>query len=125
MIVGHVNSFCEAIVRLSIRGFMAGEHEVEAIVDTGYNGYLTLPPDLITALQLPFRRRSSAVLGDGSATAFNVHEATIAWDGQLRRIPVDAATTEPLLGMRLLYGHNLTVDVLEEGELSIRKLPIA
>jgi clan AA aspartic protease len=125
MIVGHVNSSCEAIVRLTVRGFVAGEHKVEAVVDTGYNGYLTLPPELIAALQLPFRRRSSAMLGDGSATFFNVHEATIAWDGQLRRIPVDAATTDPLLGMRLLYGYKLTVDVLEEGELSIRELPIA
>ena len=46
MIVGHVNSFCEAIVRLTVRGFVAGERKVEAVVDTGYNGYLTLPPEL-------------------------------------------------------------------------------
>jgi clan AA aspartic protease len=125
MIVGRVNAFCEAIVRLSVRGFLDVEQEIEAIVDTGYTGFLTLPPDLITALRLPFRRRSSAVLGDGRATLFNVHEATIVWDGVLRRIPVDASTTDPLVGMRLLYGHELTVHIFEGGDVSLRAMAIS
>ncbi len=88
MIAGQVNAFCEAVVRLSVRGFLGVEQDVEAVVDTGYTGFLTLPPDLIAALRLPFRRRSSAVLGDGRVAFFNVHEATILWDNELRRIPV-------------------------------------
>jgi clan AA aspartic protease len=125
MIVGQVNAFCEAVVRLSVRGFLGVEQDIEAVVDTGYTGFLTLHPDLIAALRLPFRRRSSAVLGDGRATLFNVHEATIVWDGGLRRIPVDASTTDPLVGMRLLYGHELRAHIFEGGDVSIRALPIS
>jgi predicted aspartyl protease len=76
MIVGQVNTFCEAVVRLSVRGFLGVEQGIEAVVDTGYTGFLTLPPDLIAALRLPFRRRSSAVLGDGRIAFFNVHMVT-------------------------------------------------
>lgn len=125
MIAGRVNAFCEAVVRLSVRSFSGVDHEVEAVIDTGYNGFLTLPPDLITTLRLPFRRRSSAVLGDGSTILFNVHEATISWESRVRRIPVDAAATDPLIGMRLLYGCELTVHVLEGGSVSIRVLPVS
>lgn len=125
MIAGHVNGFCEAIVRLSVRGFLNVEHQLEAVIDTGYSGFLTLPPDLIAALRLPFRRRSSAVLGDGHATLFNVYEAAIVWDGRLRRIPVDASAADPLVGMKLLYGHELTVHVVEGGGVALRALPVS
>jgi len=38
---------------------------------------------------------------------------------------VDAADTDPLLGMGLLYGHLLSVEVLEGGSASIRPLPLS
>jgi clan AA aspartic protease len=123
MIAGHVNGFCEAVMRFPVRGFLDVEHEIEAIVDTGYTGFLTLPPGLIAALRLPFRRRSSAVLGDGRVSLFNVYEAAVVWDNQLRRIPVDASPTDPLIGMKLLYGHALTIHVFEGGDVSLRALP--
>src|SRR6476620_9922975 len=116
MIAGQVNDFFEAVIRVSVRGFLGVEHEFEAVVDTGYTGFLTRPPELITALRLPFRRRSSAMLGDGRTTLFNVHEATIVWDKGLRRIPVDASPTDPLVGMRLLYGHELNIHIFEGGD---------
>jgi hypothetical protein len=43
----------------------------------------------------------------------------------MRRIPIDAAETDPLLGMGLLYGHELSVHVIEGGELLIRSLPLS
>ncbi len=117
-----VNAHREVIVRLSLSSPHGGEQSIEAVVDTGFNGYLTLPPDVITALGFPFRRNSRAVLGDGSAITFDIHEAVILWDNQLRRIPVDAADTDPLLGTALLYGHELYAEFIEGGKASIRAL---
>lgn len=124
MISGEVNAYCEAVVRLPVRSPRGREQAVEAVIDTGFNGYLTLPPDVITSLGLPFRRNGRAVLGDGSAVTFDIHEAVILWDGLLRRISVDAADTEPLLGMRLLYGHDLNVRVIEGGSAVIKPFPL-
>jgi clan AA aspartic protease len=95
---------------------------VEAIVDTGYNGALTLPSSLVVELGLPFRIRSSATLGDGSTSLFDVHDGIVHWNGRPLRIAVDVADTEPLLGMALLYGHELMIEVIEGGALSIREL---
>lgn len=125
MISGWVNAYREAIVRLPLRDLQGREQVIEAVVDTGFNGYLTLPPDIIAALDLPFRRNGRAVLGDGSAVTFDIHEAVVLWDGRARRISVDAADTTPLLGMGLLYGHELNVQVIEGGAALIRPLPVS
>jgi clan AA aspartic protease len=119
---GTVNDLCEAVFRLVVLGPGGREREVEAVIDTGYNGALTLPPYLVAELGLPFRIRSSATLGDGSTSLFDVHDGTVRWNGRSRRIAVDVADTEPLLGMALLYGCELMIQVIEGGELSIREM---
>ena len=122
MISGSVNTFREAVVRLALRSSQGQEQAIEAVIDTGFNGHLTLPPALIEELGFPFLRIARAVLGDGSAVVFDVHEALILWNGRPRRIPVDAADTDPLLGMGLLYGHELNLQVIEGGDALIKPL---
>ena len=46
MIVGIVRAR-EPLIRLTIGGFRGRQQEIEAVVDTGYTGWLTLPPDMI------------------------------------------------------------------------------
>lgn len=125
MISGRVNAHREALVPLPLRGSQGEEHAIEAVIDTGYNGSLTLPPDLIAHLGLPFLRSSRAILGDGSTVDFDIHEATVVWNGRLQRIPVDAAEVNPLLGMGLLYGHVLNLEVIEDGNVQIRSIELS
>lgn len=122
MITGSVNTNREAIIRLTVRGSQAQE-EIEAVVDTGFTGYSTLPPPLIATLGLPFRGHARAVLADGSESFFDTHEAAVIWDGRPRRVFVDAADTGPLAGMSLLHGHELTVQVVDGGGVFIRAFP--
>ena len=51
MIVGIVRGR-EPLIRLTIRGFRGRQQEIEAVVDSGYTGWLTLPPTAIAALSL-------------------------------------------------------------------------
>ena len=51
MIRGTVTRY-EGIVRLSVFSQRGQREEVEAIVDTGYDGFLTLPPTMIRELEL-------------------------------------------------------------------------
>nr|WP_219335937.1 hypothetical protein [Chroococcidiopsis thermalis] len=52
MIIGVVNKEFEPIISLSIRRFDGKVFTQDAIVDTGFNGWLSLPPDLIAELKL-------------------------------------------------------------------------
>lgn len=115
MITGVVSAYLEALVRITVRGPGGQEQEIETVIDTGFDGALSLPPARIAALSLPWRRRGRALLADGSESLFDIYEATSVWDGTARRIAVDAADTDPLLGMALLYGYELTLQAVVEG----------
>ncbi|CAD0233211.1 conserved hypothetical protein [Planktothrix agardhii] len=71
MIKGIVNADFEAIISLSIFDSDGKVYTQDAIIDTGFNGWLSLPPDLIARLNLKWKRRGRAILGDGSECVFN------------------------------------------------------
>jgi clan AA aspartic protease len=98
------------------------EQEIECIVDTGFSGSLSLPPALVAELGLPFRRRGRALLADGRETSFDIHEASVIWDGRPRLVPTDAVDSDPLIGMTLLEGYELTVQAVVGGNVSIEAL---
>jgi clan AA aspartic protease len=122
MIIGIVNADFEPIVPLSICGSDGKVYTQEAIVDTGFNGWLSLPPDLIAELNLKWKRRGRAILGDGTECVFDVYEAVLVWDGNMMTIPIDEADSEPLVGMSLMEGYQLTVQVFEGGHVELIKV---
>ena len=119
MITGDVSADREAIIRIIVRTGQGEELEVELIVDTGYTGWVSLPSPLISQLGLPWRRRGRGLLADGSETIFDIYEAAIIWESQLRRVWVDEINAAPLAGMALLDGHELTIQVWTGGNVTI------
>ena len=123
MITGVVNANREAMIRLVVTGPTGQQQDTEAIIDTGFTGFLTLPPARVTALGLPWLSRQPGILADGSVDIFDVYVATVMWDGQPRTVEVEAANTEPLVGMSLLDRHSLRIDVLRGGVVTVIALP--
>ncbi len=120
MIHGAVNAAYEAVVRLTVQGPSGQAREIEAVVDTGYNGFLTLPPALVTELGLVYRDRGRAILADGSEALFDIYDVAVLWDKRLRNTRASAADATPLVGMRLLHSHSLYVEVEDGGSVVIQ-----
>ena len=117
-----MNLRCEAMLSLVV-GNAGGQRQViNTVIDTGFNGFLTLPSAVIAALDLPWNASDIVTLGDGSETLFDLYAVTIIWDGQYRKIDVAESETEPLIGMALLYGYRLQVDAIEGGIVRIEAL---
>ena len=123
MITGVVTAFREAIIRLQVQGELGEERQIEAVIDTGFTGMLTLPSSLIKELGLFWQRRGRALLADGSETVFDIYEATVIWDGSPRRVAVDAVDSDPLVGMSLLRGYEMTMQIVEGGRVVIQSIP--
>ena len=120
MIAGVVNADYEAIIHLSIRGPTGREHEIDAIIDTGFNGFLTLPPSVVIVLELIRLSRGRALLANGSEELFDIYGVTVLWEGQPRYVETDAVDTTPLVGMSLLEGYDLTIQVAQGGRVVIQ-----
>ena len=123
MITGVVNANREATIRLVVHGANGQSQEIETVIDTGFTGFLTLPSSLIVLLGLSWLGRQQAMLADGVVRLFDVYRATVIWDGQLRTVETDSADTEPLLGMGMIYGYDLRIQVVSGGTVTIEALP--
>ena len=120
MIQGVVNAAYEAVIPLTVLGPAGQTQEIEAVIDTGFTGFLSLPSGVVVELGLPFLNTSQAILADGSEATFDVYRATLLWDGEPRYIRAAAADTTPLVGMRLLDSHSLNVDAVDGGRVVIQ-----
>ncbi len=123
MILGRVTAGREAILPVRIRGLDGREIEVEAAVDTGYNGFLTLPRKSIEVLAPPFGGTAQASLGDGSDVRMEIYLATVLWDGRERPALVLEAEGGALVGMSMLDGCRLTIDIEAGGPVIVEPLP--
>jgi clan AA aspartic protease len=119
MIEGSVNADLEAIVRLVVLGPGGGQQTLEAVIDTGFSGHLTLPESVIASLDLTWLGREPGILADGSTDLFDVYSAEILWDGRRRTVEIQAANTQPLAGMELLHRYSLHIDVVAGGRVAI------
>jgi clan AA aspartic protease len=123
MIRGAVNARLEAVVRLRVRGPGGAESDVDTVVDSGCTTSLVLPAATAAALGLTFQSGGRAALADGSVLQFDVYDAEVSWDGVWQSVLVAAVGNEALLGMRLLAGHELKVEVTPGGTVEISRLP--
>lgn len=120
MIEGVVNAAYEPVVILSVQGPSGQTGEIKAVIDTGFTGFLTVTPAMVTELGLRYRSRGWATLADGSEVPFDIYDVIVLWDGQPVYIEADAADATPLVGMRLLDRHNLNIEVVDGGRVAIQ-----
>ena len=122
MIAGRVTSDRQAMVSVEVQAPKGRRETVEAIVDTGFTGYVTLPADRIARLGLPLLGLRRMTVADGSPAVLMVYEVVVHWHGAALRVQALEVDGGALLGMALLDGSRLSIDVVAGG--SVRIAPI-
>lgn len=123
MITGEVTASREIVVSFTVRDSDDLEHSIRAVVDTGFSGHLTLPQTTIASLDLSKSGDVTVILGNGTEAYLPKYDATIIWDGRDREISVYEADGDPLIGMKLLYGFDFHVHVVDGGMIALNRLP--
>jgi predicted aspartyl protease len=67
MMQRYVNQAYEAVIPIVIK-YCSKLKSVNAVIDTGFTGFLSLPSSIVAELELPWSYRDRATLGDGSET---------------------------------------------------------
>jgi len=122
MIAGRVTESREAVIDLEVVGQNQRKVRVEAAIDTGFNGYLTLPKATVNSLALQPAGNRIATLGDGNTVILEVYLAAVIWNDQEREVLALQAEGGALVGMSLLYGNRMTITVLDGGDITIEPI---
>jgi len=122
VITGSVTPELEAVLSIELRSLNGQSQTIRAAIDTGFDGVLALPGTVIERLDFPFLGLEKVVLADGSRTVLSTFAATVLWHGKLLRVTAMEAEGGALVGMALLHGSRLTMDVLENGPVRIEPI---
>jgi clan AA aspartic protease len=122
MMFGVVSDNCEAIIKVAVGRADGPKVTIDALIDTGFTSFLSLPIAMIESLGLPWHFSDTGTLGDGSEIVFEIYTGNIIWDGQSQVIDVVASEAMPLVGMGLLYGFKFQVEVVEGGVITIESV---
>jgi clan AA aspartic protease len=116
---GLVTGDLEATVVLNVLPAQGDAISVTAVIDTGFNGYLTLPAETIESLALRFHSYTEAELGDGHTIVLRKFEGEVLWNGLPRAVTILQTQGAPLVGMALLEKHRICIDVIPQGNVAI------
>lgn len=97
-------------------------HVVEAVLDTGFDGELTLPREIIQRLGIPLYDDYVSRLADGRDIKVSGYEGQVMWHGRPRNILVLETEGDPLLGMYLLWRNRITIDNYANGPVVVEEL---
>jgi len=118
MMTGTLTSDGEPVLQLTIEG-PAGTQEIEALVDTGFNGGLMLSTESIAGLGLPEKTVMEVTLADGRVRDVQTYVGTVSFGGASKRILVAESPTTPLLGTDLLWDFSLCVEFQAGGAVEV------
>ena len=111
----------EARITIDIAGDDRIFRSVDAVIDTGFTGALSLPESVAHDLGLRSARAERVTLADGRSIRANVHAARVLWHGQPLDARVQSLGSYPLIGTALLANCRLTIDWWDGGKVIIEE----
>ena len=121
MILGTVKGKNPTVL-LTLRGFNDEEMVLEAVIDTGFDAALSLPLDVVQKLNLLKTDDAMVTLADATMIIEDLYTVIVEWDGIEKMVLALASGRDTLVGMAMMDGYNLSVDVTEGGEVRLSRL---
>ncbi len=94
----------------------------QAVLDTGFTGTVALPASDVQRLGLSSPQTEHVTFANGESGNCDVYLADVLWDGEEQTAKIYAIGEDPLVGMALLRGSRVTMDVVEGGAVLVEPL---
>ena len=115
-------TYLQPRIEIGVAGSDGVFKTLSVVVDTGFTGWLTLPPGLVQELGLQHQGIRSVTLADGHEARVELYAALISWNGQVLPRLVHQSDSVPLIGMYLMAGYHLAIDVRVGGAVTLSEL---
>ena len=122
MMRGKVNEKGQALVDVEVMDRDGWFQPLEFVMDTGFTGDLLLSADAIQRLHVAPHIEINASLADGQDVKLSSWLVSVLWHDRILRVTMAQADGEPLLGMGLLRGSRVTLDVQLDGDVTVEEL---
>ncbi len=120
MMLGHVrDNFARVTLALPGR---TGAVWVEFVINTGFDGELALPAALLSGLDAAYAGDRPIQLADGTERARPVFRILLEWESEWRPTEILSLDGTPLLGVNLLEGSLLQIEMMSGGQVMIKPL---
>ena len=110
------------IVPVSVMGKDGAPRRFQAIMDTGFTGTVALPVADVRRLGLSNPQSQQVTFANEESGNCDVYPANVVWNGETQPARLYAVGAEPLVGMALLRGSRVTMDIAEGGPVVIEPL---
>ena len=97
---------------------------VEALLDSGFSGMVSLPAETVKELELKYVRTQEVTLADGTLQAVEVFAGSVCFAGKWRKTSVLSTGDEATVGMGLISGGNISFDAVPGGDILYTPLDI-
>ncbi len=99
-----------------------GPVNIEFIVDTAFDGDLSVPPHVLARLDVGYQTDRLFQMADGRQVYQPAFEINLLWDGEIRLTEVVSIKNASLLGIQLMDGKLLQAEMTDGGEVSLEDL---
>lgn len=104
---GYFNARNEPVIELQLNSIY-----VEMLIDTGFDGVLIIPSQIVDQLKLKFQGFEEFYSVTGEKIVGTAYSIEIVWLGQILRVPiiVNSKINEAILGNQMVKNCRLTID---------------
>ncbi len=111
MLKGIVNLSGEPLVKTILLSINGRQYGHDAIIDTGFNGSLSIPEKLAKRYQWKWAGYESYEVATGDIVQQNIYLGYIAWFGKNQEVyAVSTHSRDILIGTSLLVSQKLTIN---------------
>ena len=121
---GEVSSNREPRIDILVANINGEFQSVNTVLDTGFTGWLTLPPETIRRLGLIHQGQRTVIFANDLRDELDIYQTSVQWQGRPRRVIVFEAQGQPLLGMSLLWGSRVILEAVDAGNIVIEELNV-
>ena len=121
MIRGILTEDLDMVVTVEVADSSGVFQPLEVVVDTGFNGDLALPRDVIARLGLTYRDHTPYTLGTGESETLRNYEGVASWRERTLEVEITETDSESLIGMALLTASKISIPARIGGEVLIEE----
>ena len=107
------------MVSVEFKGTQERWISVDALLDSGFTGAVSLPIRMVENLQLKWSGKHWVTLGDASEVPVDLYEGFVDFADRQYRCAVLATGDVPTVGMHLIQGFKVCFESVEGGDIEI------